>query len=295
MAKRSKRQKSVISGDAKSPSGTTSGVRSNPRSLLDNALLVLAAAGILLTTYLTYVAWFEIHPAFCGEGSGCDLVQSSRWSTFLGIPMAFWGLLTYLVIARLVWRARTKLNSWTMLMFVTVLGFAISAYLTVISVVEIEATCSFCLASFAIITAIMGLTVARRPTNWSMSLKEAGLIAVLMVGGLHMHYSGLFNAAAGPENPQLRALANHLADTGAVFYGAYWCPRCQEQKEVFEASAKRLPYVECSPGGRSAPKSSICVAKNIQSYPTWIIKERRYSGLQTPRQLARASGFNWLE
>ena len=76
------------------------------------------------------------------------------------------------------------------------------------------------------------------------------MIATLLVGGLHLHYSGVFDAAAGPEDPQLQALAIHLADSGVKFYGAYWCPRCQEQKAVFEASAKRLPYVECSSGGQ---------------------------------------------
>jgi hypothetical protein len=33
------------------------------------AVLALAVAGILLTMYLTYIASFEAHPAFCDEGS----------------------------------------------------------------------------------------------------------------------------------------------------------------------------------------------------------------------------------
>jgi uncharacterized membrane protein/Zn ribbon nucleic-acid-binding protein len=264
-------------------------------SALDIALLALVAAGILLTTYLTYVAWFEVHPAFCTEGSECDLVQSSRWSTLLGLPIAFWGLLTYVVMAKLIWRGRTKPGSLRLLIFVAVCGFVISAYLTVISVVEIEATCPYCLASFAIITAIMVLTLVRRPPEWFTSLKEAAVIGVLIVGVLHMHYSGLFDAAAGPENPRLKALALHLADTGATFYGAYWCPRCQEQKALFGASEKRLPYVECTPSGRTGPQNSACVAKNVNNYPTWIIDGRRYSGIQTTRSLEKASRFTWKE
>ena len=121
---------------------------------MDIAFLVLAAAGILVTAYLTYSAWFEVHPAFCGEDSGCDLVQASRWSTFLGIPMAFWGLLTYAVIARLAWGGGSKPSRSRPLVFVTVCGFAISAYLTIVSIVEIEATCPYCLASFGIITTL---------------------------------------------------------------------------------------------------------------------------------------------
>ena len=258
-------------------------------------LLVLTFFGIGLTTYLSYTASFEAHPAFCGEGSGCDLVQSSRWATFLGMPTATWGLFTYLALAVLAWRARTKPKSWTPLIFVTVGGFGVSAYLTAISIVEIEATCAYCLASFGTITAIMILTLVQRPPDWSTSLKEASVVAVLIVGGLHLHYSGVFDEAAGPEDPQLQALAIHLTETGAKFYGAYWCPRCQEQKALFKASADRLPYVECSSGGRGSPLTAPCVANDIRSYPTWIVDDQRFTGLQTPRTLAGAAGFTWKE
>ncbi len=253
----------------------------------------LACFGVLLTLYLSYVASFETHPAFCGEGSGCDLVQGSRWATFLGMPMATWGLFTYLVIAALAWRIRIKPGYQTPLLFVAVGGFAVSAYLTVISIVEIEATCSYCLASFATMTTIMILTVIQRPPDWISSLKEASVVAAFIVVGLHLYYSGVFDEAAGPEDPQLQALAIHLTETGATFYGAYWCPRCQEQKALFKASAKRLPYVECSSGGRGSPLTAPCVANDIRSYPTWIIDDQRYTGLQTPRVLAGASGFAW--
>ena len=268
---------------------------SNTNAPLTVVLLVLTACGIALTTYLSYTTLFEAHPAFCGEGSGCDLVQSSRWATFLGMPTATWGLLTYLVMAVLAWRARTKPKSWTPLIFVAVGGFGISAYLTVISIVQIEATCAYCLASFGTITAIMVLTLVRRPSDWSTSLKEASVVALLIIGGLHLHYSGVFDEAAGPEDPQLQALAIHLTETGVKFYGAYWCPRCQEQKDLFKASADRLPYVECSSGGRGSPLTAPCVANDIRSYPTWIIGDQRFTGLQPPRTLAGAAGFTWKE
>ena len=268
---------------------------SNPSGPLTVIVLVLAACGIVLTTYLSYTALFEAHPAFCGEGSGCDLVQGSRWATFLGMPTATWGLFTYLAMATLAWRARTKPKSWTPLIFVAIGGFGISAYLTVISIVEIEATCAYCLGSFGIITTTMILTLLQRPPYWATSLKEASVIAVLLIGGLHLHYSGVFDEAAGPEDPQLQALAVHLSETGAKFYGAYWCPRCQEQKAAFKASAKRLPYVECSSGGRGSPLTPPCVANDIRSYPTWIIDDKRFTGLQTPRTLAGAAGFTWKE
>ncbi len=269
---------------------------SHPSPLFRVALLALAAGGILLTAYLTYVASVDIRPAFCGEDSGCDLVQHSRWATFLGIPMAAWGLLTYLVMAGLAWRAGTRPGSATVLRFVAVIGFAISAWLTVISVVEINATCAYCLASFGLITVIMALAFAQQhpgQAGRAASLKEAALVAALVIAMLQLHYSGVFSETAGPEDSQLQALAIHLTETGATFYGAHWCPRCQEQKAMFKASAKRLPYVECSTGGRGSALTAPCVANDIRQYPTWIIGDRRSTGLRSPRALAGDSGFTW--
>lgn len=64
------------------------------------------------------------------------------------------------------------------------------------------------------------------------------------------------------------SFAQCLKDKGAVFYGAFWCPHCQNQKAIFGKSAKLLPYVECStPDGRK--QLQICKDKNIENYPTW--------------------------
>lgn len=293
MSKRNKREKTGSADGTHKVPNAASAPDSKGTSPIDMLVLILAVAGILLTAYLTFTASFGEHPAFCSEGSGCDIVQSSRWATFLGIPMALWGCLTYMVIAGLAWRARTKIGSWTPLIFAALCGFAISAYLTAVSVIEIEATCPYCLASFGIITTIMILTMVRQPPEWLTSVKEAVVVAVLIVGALHMHYSGVFDASAGPEDPQLQALAIHLEKTGVKFYGAYWCPRCQEQKAMFESSAKRLPYVECSSGGRGSALTAPCVKNEIRSYPTWIIGEKRTTGLMKPRELASASGFDW--
>ena len=295
MSKRSKREKTFKKEGSQKFSSTSLPQRSKEISSINIVILVLAVTGVLLTAYLAFSSFFQEHPAFCSEGSACDIVQSSRWATFLTIPLTLWGCLTYVIIAGLTWRVRSKPGSWSSLIFLAVCGFAISAYLTAVSILEIKATCPYCLASFAIITTITILSVARKPADWITSVKEAVVVGVLIVIGLHFHYSGVFDASAGPEDPQLKALAIHLEKTGVQFYGAYWCPRCQEQKALFESSAKRLPYVECSSGGRGSPLTPPCAKNEIRSYPTWIIGEKRLTGLQKTRQLAIASGFDWKD
>lgn len=265
---------------------------------IDNWLFGLALAGIALTLYLTFSAWFGEQPAFCGADSECGLVQQSRWSTLLGVPISFWGFLTYALLARLTWRLRTRPSSWRAALLVAVVGAAVSWYLAAISLFVIEALCFYCLASFGVANVLLVVLLVRRPAHmpehaWAKALPTPVGSAMVIVSVLALHFSGLFDPAAGPEKPQLKALAIHLSDSGARFFGTYWCPTCQQQKALFEASAARLPYVECTPGGRNGPVSIDCVVNDIKNYPTWIIGRVHHTGIVTASELARLSGFEW--
>lgn len=67
---------------------------------------------------------------------------------------------------------------------------------------------------------------------------------------------------------KLDAFATCIKDSGAKFYGAFWCPHCQAQKARFGASAKLLPYIECStPDGQG--QLAVCKDLGINTYPTW--------------------------
>ncbi len=72
-----------------------------------------------------------------------------------------------------------------------------------------------------------------------------------------------------PGRPgKLDAFATCIQESGAKFYGAFWCPHCQNQKAMFGSSAKLLPYIECStPDGKS--QLPICTDAGVEGYPTW--------------------------
>lgn len=77
-----------------------------------------------------------------------------------------------------------------------------------------------------------------------------------------------------------------IKESGATFYGAFWCPHCQEQKRLFGKSAKNLPYVECSTvdGQGQLPA---CTDKKIETYPTWDFKDgSRKTGTLSLTELA---------
>jgi hypothetical protein len=91
---------------------------------------------------------------------------------------------------------------------------------------------------------------------------------------------------SGPETvTPYDTFAQCLADAGAKFYGAYWCPHCQAQKKLFHNS-KKLPYIECStPNGQDQTQQ--CIEAKITGYPTWELKDgTRLDGEQTFETLA---------
>ncbi len=81
---------------------------------------------------------------------------------------------------------------------------------------------------------------------------------------------GIFFFVRTKQSPgKYDQFAQCLKDKGAIFYGAFWCPHCQNQKAMFGTSVKYLPYVECStPDGKG--QTQICIDKKINGYPTWV-------------------------
>jgi hypothetical protein len=96
--------------------------------------------------------------------------------------------------------------------------------------------------------------------------------------------------AASPVSAQdrdLGALARCVADSGALFYGAHWCPYCRKQNQSFAGHARLLPYVECYDGPKSQGMNARCRSAGIRSFPTWVFADgRRETGLRSPSQLA---------
>jgi uncharacterized membrane protein/glutaredoxin len=263
----------------------------------NSLLFTLALLGMALSGYLTFIAWQDSLAAFCAEGAGCDVVLNSRWSTLLGMPTSFWGFLAYGLLAAVAWN-RDATNRWRWAWVISLFGLFYSLYLTAISFFELQAACPYCLASLGLMATIFALTTFQRPKNlpqfswgpWLAKTVGAAAVGVLV---LHLHYAGYWGSAPGPEDPWVRSLAEHLTKNNAKFYGASWCPHCNEQKNLFGSSVKRIPYVECSPGGPRAPQAQDCKDKNIQSYPTWIINGQRLTGVQSLDALAQLSNFQY--
>ena len=260
------------------------------------ALLGLSVLGMVLAGYLALTSWQGSVLAYCGPGSGCDIVQSSRWATLLGAPTAFWGFLTYLALAGVALRLRNPGRRWRWATLVAVPALLFSLYLTGISLGVLHASCKYCLGSLGLLVAIVAVLAIDRPQHltvraWSSWLVQAAALGAVLVVAGQLYFSGTIDSGVGPEDPYLRGLAEHLKESGALFYGAYWCPHCADQKAMFGAAAKRLPYVECAPNGPQGAANPVCIAAGVDSFPTWVIEGERSSGELTPAVLAQRSHY----
>ena len=96
--------------------------------------------------------------------------------------------------------------------------------------------------------------------------------------------------ALAASTPEQKAVSAHLRAKGAIFYGAWWCPACFQQKNLFgKEGGNTLPYVECD---KTDDGRSRCMAAKIRAFPTWELagKERR-EGVQSIEELKIWSGF----
>jgi uncharacterized membrane protein len=124
----------------------------------------LALAGIFISTYLTLYKLGIIGELTCSIGS-CETVNTSRWSVFLGLPVAAWGLFFYVdvfVIALVGTMPRFENEQLISVMLAAqaAIGVLFSAWLTYLELAVIHAICIWCVTSAAIVTAIFLVSVA---------------------------------------------------------------------------------------------------------------------------------------
>lgn len=285
---------------------------------LDRVILAAAAVGLLVSAYLLLVD-LTGSTTLCTAGADCDNVRASAYGRVFGLPMALLGV-GFFLAAGLAVGAAALMRAWWQPYALQLLGGAgAGAAILFVSVqgLVLNAWCPYCLVADGAALAI-GLRVgwlswlARSGAGRSASRSSVqhdslgaslarGLVgAVLSVGVLLLGYAASpASSTAGASAPatsaddseQLAALAGHLRESGAVFYGAYWCPHCQNQKTLFGAAASRLPYVECDPRGSNGQPAA-CQAAGVQAYPTWVIGGQKLKGELSVSELARLSGFS---
>ena len=124
----------------------------------------LALAGIFISLYLTLYKLGVIGELTCSIGS-CETVNTSKWSTFLHLPVALWGLLFYIevfVISLVGTIPRFENEPFVSVLLVAeaAIGVLFSAWLTYLELAVIHAICIWCVTSAVVVTAILFVSFA---------------------------------------------------------------------------------------------------------------------------------------
>ena len=127
---------------------------------------LLSLAGIFVAAYLWLYKLGKIGTLTCGTG-GCETVQLSPYSRFMGIEVAAIGFAGYLVLLALsLWslspgqaRSRSLINALAVLSGGAV---AFTLYLKYLELFVIKAICRWCVASAVLIVIFFVLTLLER-------------------------------------------------------------------------------------------------------------------------------------
>ena len=113
-------------------------------------------------------------------------------------------------------------------------------------------------------------------------------VIILIIAGffLTMHF-------LGSEQGMYDGFATGLAESGAKMYGAWWCPHCNEQKQMFGKSWEIIKdegvYIECANADRSF--NEVCKSQGIDSVPVWKFPDgSELRGRQSFYALAEKTG-----
>lgn len=278
-------------------------------------IAAFATIGAIDTAYLTY-AKFAGDEVVCPITS-CNQVAQSPYSEVFGLPLSLFGLLAYvgigvLAIAPLLVPSnqpelRRQLNQVTWLcLFLATLGMVLfSGYLMSLLAFVIQAACIYCIISAVMTVGMFVLTLLGNPA-WKDpgQLTFLGFIVtvVVLVTSLGLYNLSSPSAIAQSESkePPITttsgaaeiALAEHLDDVGATMYGAYWCPHCHDQKQLFgQTAATTVDYVECAEDDNPRQQTEACAAAGIMSYPSWEINGEVLSGTRSLNELADLTGY----
>lgn len=277
----------------------------------------IAIAGFVLNAYLTASKLTNTGVACPVEG--CDIVLNTTYAELFGLPLSGFGALAYLAMAAfalgpLVFTPSDRKQqrtledaSWWLLLFGGTAMVCFSGYLMYLLAFEIKSLCIYCFASALFSTLLfLGALFGHSWEDSGDAIFKSAIVA--MVAGVAI--LGIYNFQKNPEtwagradsNPIIAriatvsgpaeiALAEHLTAVGAKKYGAYWCPHCHDQQDLFGREAfRKIDYVECAADGVNAQPGA-CQSAGVQSYPSWEINGQLYTGTQELARLAQLSGY----
>ena len=210
--------------------------------------------------------------------------------------------------------------TWLLLLAGSTAMAVFSGYLMYLLAFKIQTLCIYCIGSALFALSMFILTIIGRDWEDIGQIFFTGAIVamVTLVGALGVYASvnnpivetpdvdGLIAITRPQTSPQPPKgwdittisgeseieLAEYLTAIGAKKYGAFWCPHCYEQKQLFgEKAFAEINYIECADFNDPRAQSDACREAGITSYPTWEINGEFIQGTKVLSELAELSGY----
>ncbi|MBS1716235.1 MAG: vitamin K epoxide reductase family protein [Armatimonadetes bacterium] len=222
--------------------------------LWNRVLLILAFIGIFIAGTLSLSHLFDLQLP-CGAEHGCDKVTTSANSFLFGVPVAYFGLLTYLVLAGLAIIRTLKGRPYNERLiqlgfWLSLFGAAFSAYLQYVSFTVIQAKCWWCISSAVVmIVTLIGYGFLVQSLNekveevqpqQSSGLGLVVVLSILALGGImgekmYTESLGRPHLIVNPDNVPYTDFVPEGAHTKGVenpkativLFGDLTCPPCR--------------------------------------------------------------------
>ena len=128
-------------------------------------------------------------------------------------------------------------------------------------------------------------TEEREPVAQPRSRVRTVVIALLILAA----FAAAYFLGMRKRTSRLDGFAQCLAARKVKMYGLFWCPHCEEQKELFGSSFQYVPYVECGIKG-THQEEPVCKAAGVKNFPTWQFAFERHEGVLSLPDLAEKAG-----
>jgi len=223
------------------------------------------------------------------EFVNCEVVNSSAWSELGGIPIASFGIPTYLLLLVLLAMSRRQPRVLGYVFGIGLLTVLYSGFLYYISTQKIGFLCLWCMRLYAInlsIPLLSGLAMWRNPmravgdalgdlTRWPAELRTAAMVFVglfvLTVGGQKVYRAGLQQSGTGTT----ASVADSSAPAASV---------------APAASGSAGSSAKTTPGAAGQPGSAVSPLLRPPSEPGAIVAGDPVVMTQPLRQLVAAGG-----
>jgi vitamin-K-epoxide reductase (warfarin-sensitive) len=117
---------------------------------------ILAVCGIVVSSVSLQHHFATSKTAYCDLGAmlNCDIVNRSKYSSILGVPVALIGMLGYAALVGLATVYRDRPQTPALLLVGSTVGLAFALYLTYVESRILGVYCILCLTSLTLIAAI---------------------------------------------------------------------------------------------------------------------------------------------